>query len=81
MSLIAFVGIFILSPVDNCNKPLDEIENKRYRLTSRIILFFELLILIILFVLDVEYISYCIELVWISLSFMLTIGIAKKKLP
>ena len=81
LSLIAFVGIFILSPVDNCNNPLDEIENKRYRLTSRIILLFELLILIVLFVLDVEYISYCIELVWISLSFMLTIGIAKKKLP
>ena len=79
LSLIAFIGIFILSPVDNCNKPLDEIESKRYSLTSRIILFFELLVLIIFLIFDFNNISFCIELVWISLCLMLVIGMIKNK--
>lgn len=80
LSLIAFVLTIKLSPVDNCNKPLDEIEIKRYRLASRAILFLELAVLIVLLTLDAGNISSCVELVWISLSFMLTVGIAKNKL-
>ena len=79
LSLIAFIGIFILSPVDNCSKPLDEIETKRYSLTSKIILFFELFILIISLVFDFHNISFCIELVWISLCLMLVVGMIKNK--
>lgn len=79
LSLFAFIGIIILSPVDNCIKPLDEIETKRYGLTSRIILFFELLVLIISFIFDFHNISFCIEMVWISLCIMLIIGMIKNK--
>ena len=80
ISLLAGLIIFFLAPVEDENKPLDEIEVKVYRERTRIILIIELLITIILLAIGILEIASCIVVSLAVLAIMLAIGKVKNNL-
>ena len=79
LSLVSCIIIWILSPVEDKNKTLDEQENIVYRRRTRYILYAEISLSIVLYVLHCHSIVTVLEMVWISLSVMLILGIIKNK--
>ena len=80
LALIGIAVILVLSPVEDKNKPLDELEKKIYK--KRCILTFaaELLIFVLLRIFQIDTASICFEAVWITLSLMLIAGKIKNSI-
>lgn len=74
ISIISGLIIYILSPVEDSNKPLDVAEVKVYRKKARIILTFEFSVLILMINLEVNSIAICISVSLLSLCLMLMLG-------
>lgn len=77
LSLIASIAIFLLSPVEDQNKPLDEKEHHVYHIRTTLIMFAEIMIAIVIYILQFKYILMLIEMVWCSLAVMLLLGECK----
>lgn len=86
LALIGSIIIFFLSPVEDKNKPLDDVEKVVYKKRCIFVFVIELLIIITLRFFQKNDISICIEITWFALSVMLIAGkikngmIAKRKL-
>lgn len=82
LALVLFAGviIFILAPVEDRNKPLDQSEIAVYKKWTRIILMLELFFMILAKVTGLVQIELCISISVIVLSMMLVIGRVKLKL-
>jgi len=74
ISAISGLIIYILSPVEDKNKPLDAVEVKVYGKKASIILVFELGILILLIISRVINIAACVSVSLFILSVMLIFG-------
>ncbi len=74
ISIISGLIIYILSPVEDINKPLDAAEVKAYREKARIILTFELSVLVVLVVLGESNVTECVVVSLFALSLMLVLG-------
>lgn len=78
LSLIASIAIFLLSPVEDQNKPLDEKEHHVYHIRTTLIMLAEIMIAIVIYILQFKHILMLIEMVWCSLAVMLLLGKCKK---
>ena len=76
-SIIASIAIFSLSPVEDQNKPLDEKEHHVYHIRATLIMFSEIMIAIVIYILQFKHILMLIEMVWCSLAVMLLLGECK----
>jgi accessory gene regulator B len=74
ITIPSFIVIYILVPVENMNKPLDDIEKHYYRKISRIILVAELSILVVLLFFNIIQVMFTISLSLFSLAIMLVLG-------
>ncbi len=74
ISTISGLIIFILSPVEDMNKPLDTAEVKVYGKKARMILGLELVVLILLMVFGVENVAECVSTSLLVMSAMLILG-------
>lgn len=77
--VISIVVILILSPVEDKNKPLNEIEHKIYKKRTAIIVAAELVIYLILKIVRLDHLSEVIIYSFAVLSFMLIAGKIKKE--
>lgn len=71
---ISTITICFFSPVEDKNKPLDEIEKKVYKRKCILILAVELLIFILFRIFHINTVSICFDMVWVTLSIMLIAG-------
>lgn len=71
--------LFLLSPVEDHNKPLDKAERVRYRRRSRGIWVIESALWLILYLAGYKKVSLAIILGHITLAFLLYLGIMKNK--
>ncbi|MHC1746879.1 MAG: accessory gene regulator B family protein [Cellulosilyticaceae bacterium] len=74
VTLTSGIIIFFLAPVEDSNKPLDQIEVKVYKKRTRIIFFFEASMLIFLILLGQQQFATCIVMAIAVLSGMLILG-------
>lgn len=74
LSLIASIAIFLLSPVEDQNKPLDEKEHHVYHIRTTLIMLAEIMIVIVVNILQFKHIVMLIEMDWCSLAVMLLLG-------
>lgn len=74
LALAGIAVIIILSPVEDKNKPLDELEKKVYKKRCLLTLAAELFIFVLLWLFRMNNLSVCFEAVWITLSVMLIAG-------
>lgn len=79
LSLISCVGIFVLSPVEDKHKPLDETEHRVYRIRAIVMLAVEIAAAIVLWILSLKNEAMVLGLVWCSLAIMLLLGKLKNK--
>lgn len=79
-AIISAVVILILSPVEDRNKPLDEVEKKIYKKRGLLVFAVELLLQVVLRFFQENTVSICIEMVWLELSIMLIAGKAKNSI-
>ncbi len=79
LSLIAGIVIFLLSPVEDKNKPLDEKEHRVYRFRAISIMLFEMIAAIVLYAFQLKHVVLLLETVWCSLAVMLILGNVKNK--
>lgn len=77
MGLSAVFLIILLSPVEDKNKPLDDIEIKVYKKRTIIILFTEIASVIVLKLSNLTELSSMIEITFATLSIMIIFGIIK----
>ncbi len=80
ISIFSGLIIYILSPVEDSNKPIDDIGVKIFRKKSRIILIFELILLILFIFLRKNNIAECILVSLFTVSVMLILGKIKCRL-
>ncbi|MDD3416734.1 MAG: accessory gene regulator B family protein [Lachnospiraceae bacterium] len=76
---LAGVVIFFLSPVEDCNKPLDRVENRKYKKTARKILLCQMCFCFIISYLRIEEIARVIVMSHILLACALVIGEYKNR--
>jgi accessory gene regulator B len=74
LGIVAVIIIFILSPVEDINKPLEEIERKRYSFRARLILMLEIVISMVSYYIGLKLVYVVIVLSHIILAVMLCIG-------
>lgn len=74
VSIPSYLIIYILAPVENINKPLDNIEKHHYRKIARIILAVELSISVVLLFSNIIQVLFIISLSLFSLAIMLILG-------
>lgn len=81
LSVIAFISIFIMAPIEHPNRPFEGDEFKRFRKISRVVSIFELVVVIgfIAFLPGRESIAYTIALAMISVIFILVLAKIIKK--
>lgn len=80
ITLFAGAVIFILSPVEDMNKPLDSVEVIRYRKRTRTILIFQIIIFFLFLILKVNGILPVISISLLALSIMLILGKIKNNI-
>lgn len=80
LTSIASIIVFLLSPVEDRNKPLDKTEIIVYRKRARGILFIEVIINILFLLLGFTSVLLCISISLFMLSIMLIFGAVKNKL-
>lgn len=78
-ALFAGAIIFTLGPVEDINKPLDQIEVAVYKKSTRIILALEFLIILLLLALKLNKALSCIAVSLFALSVMLVLGKLKMR--
>ena len=76
--IISTIIIFLLTPVEDANKPLDASEKIAYKKKTRRILLLEILVTLIFWFINKE-ISVCCIMVFIILSVMLLLGILNNR--
>ncbi|WP_089611184.1 accessory gene regulator ArgB-like protein [Dehalobacterium formicoaceticum] len=74
LAFVAGIIIFILAPLEDSNKPLDDIERAVYKKRTRIILGAEFCMLLVMLVLDANQISICISVSFLAMGSMLLLG-------
>lgn len=79
MAIVACVIIFTLAPVEDSNKPLDQIEIVMYKRRTRAVLFAEFSILLLTIIFSLRQIPICITVSLVALSIMLILGKIKKR--
>lgn len=77
LALIAGIIIYVLAPVEDANKPLDETETAVYKKRARVILAVELCTMLLMMGLGLSGVSLCISISMFALSIMLVIGKVK----
>lgn len=77
LMLLSGIIIFIFAPVEDMNKPLDEIEIVRYKKITRMILVSEILIALFMLILGLNNILPSIAVSLFALSIMLILGARK----
>lgn len=80
VAMIASVIIFLLAPIEDSNKPLDQVETSVYKKRLRILLAVEISVTILLLLLGLKQIPICISVSILILSMMLVMGAIKNKL-
>ena len=60
--------------MEDQNKPLDEKEHHVYHIKATLIMFAEIMIAIVIYILQFKHIVMLIEMVWCSLAVMLLLG-------
>ncbi|MGN9165753.1 accessory gene regulator ArgB-like protein [Tissierellaceae bacterium HCP3S3_D8] len=75
---ISGVIVYVLAPVEDKNKPLDDIENKVYKRRTRIILAIEILAVLVLYILGFKEASLVISVAILMLSLMMIGGRLKR---
>lgn len=79
LTLCAVGIILYLSPVEDKNKPLNQVEVKVYGNRARLILFIEIVVMLVMIVLKQQQVAYCIAAEFVALSIMLILGFMKNK--
>lgn len=79
LAISAFI-IFVLSPVEDKNKPLDKIELKVYRKRTLLILLAELIICVLFNVIDLHAVFISINYNLAVMSIIILLGMLKSKL-
>lgn len=79
-SIVSYLIIMLLSPVEDKNKPLDEIETKVFRLRARIIATIYLVSIFIALFLNFYSFAFVISLCLTILSVMVILGLIKNRL-
>lgn len=74
ISIVSALIIYTLSPVEDMNKPLDVAEVKVYRRKARIILGLELGVLVLLIILEINWIVSCVSASLFVQCVVLTLG-------
>lgn len=77
---VAFVIVLVLSPVEDKNKPLDDLEYKVYKKRAIIIAAIELVISIVLKLIGLDSLFIAVVYSFAVLGFMLIAGLLKNKL-
>lgn len=80
MLIVSSLIIILLSPVEDKNKPLDDLEKIVYKKRTLIILTIEVIITIVTLLLNFSSFSLCLVLSITSLSCMLILGTIKNRL-
>lgn len=80
-SLSSICIIWMMAPVEAAHKPLDELEFKRYRLRTRILLMLGMIVSVILYCFGFWQISFVMNLAYIILAAMLIVGKVKTDVP
>lgn len=80
ISTVSVLIIYILSPVEDMNKPLDAAEVKVYGKKARIILSFELGVFVFLIALEMKVIVSCISVSLFVQCVMLILGKKKRRI-
>ncbi len=74
VALISGTIIYVLSPVEDSNKPLDAFEVKEYGKKAKVTFIIELCMLILLTVLSMNNVAGCIAATLLAINFMLLLG-------
>ncbi|MCR6545868.1 accessory gene regulator ArgB-like protein [Dehalobacterium formicoaceticum] len=74
LAVVAGIIIFILAPLEDSNKPLDDIERAVYKKRTRIILGAEFCMLLVMLILDANQISNCISVSFSAMGSMHLLG-------
>lgn len=80
LSLFSYIVLMLFSPVEDRNKPLDEIETKVFKVRARIMASIYLLLIIIFCLNGLPEIAFVITLSISILSFMVILGVIKNKI-
>lgn len=80
ITLSGGVIIYFLAPVEDENKPLDQMELKIYKKRTGIILLIEVVISFVLLLLNQQSLLTCIAMVFVVLSIMLIAGKVKNQI-
>ena len=79
IAVVSGILIFMLAPVEDHNKPLDDLEVEHYRLRTRVILTIEGLFFACAMVLNWKNVVLCITLAFLTLGLMLIAGKIKNR--
>ncbi|MFQ9857515.1 MAG: accessory gene regulator B family protein [Ruminococcus callidus] len=77
LSLIACIVVFLLSPVEDRNKRLDEKEHHVYHIRAIVVMTIEMIVAMLLFALHFTQFVLVLEIAWCSLAVMLLLGKGK----
>jgi len=77
-AFIAGIIIFVYAPVEDANKPLDDIEVKVYRKRTRIILIVEICVMLLFLICRIYMVPVCISVSLFALAIMILMGKLKK---
>ena len=80
LTILSISVIFILAPVQDENKLLDETEKKIFKKLSRVISLLYGFIIFLLFLLNKNELAYCVVISLFTISIMLIIGEIRNKL-
>ena len=75
--IISCILIFILAPVEDANKPLDNTEQKVYKKRTHEITVMEIMIFIVASVFNVKMVSLCVMWVLLTMGIILLVGKCK----
>ena len=79
LTVLSISVIFILAPVQDENKPLDEVEKKVFKKLSRVISLLYGFIIFLLFLFNKNQLAYCIVISLFTLTIMLILGKIRNK--
>ena len=79
LSVISEVLILMQMPVEDLNKPLDEMERHIYMKRGVIVFAVEAIVVVLFRIFHMNSISHCLQMVWVILNVMLILGNVKNK--
>lgn len=77
MFLISCIAILLIAPVEDSNKPLDDLEKKVYKRRTMMIVTVETVVFMVSILLNADSIYQCLVWVYISMTVMLYMGKCK----